>query len=73
MAETIPGGAYLSADGKTWVNAAGKPIAAPKESELYKARDEALPLAPDEFSAPPEQEEPEAEAKPRGRGSRKSS
>jgi hypothetical protein len=26
MAETIPGGAYLAADGKTWRDAEGKPI-----------------------------------------------
>lgn len=29
MAKTIPGGAYLSADGKTWHDANGKTIPAP--------------------------------------------
>lgn len=31
MATTVPGGRYLQADGKTWVDAEGKPVPAPVE------------------------------------------
>lgn len=35
MAETIPGGAFLLADKKTWVNANGTKIAAPRADSVY--------------------------------------
>lgn len=53
MAETKPGGAYLRADGKTWVDANGNPTDPPARDER-RAHDDAqaatpvaTPVAPD--------------------------
>jgi len=37
MAQTLPGGAYLSSDNKTWHDANGNPIPAPAEQSLKAA------------------------------------
>lgn len=75
MANTIPGGAYQLPN-KTWINAEGKPIPAPK-GPIYESREEALPLeealapetvtpgAEDEYSA--EKDLVEEEDRPRAR------
>ncbi len=34
MATTVPGGRYLNADGKTWVDAEGRVIPAPVEAPV---------------------------------------
>ena len=67
MPQTIRGGAYQLADG-SWINAAGKPIAAPNVSELYEREEVVLIRTPnqvtpgagllgtgDEFARPEEQ------------------
>lgn len=36
MAESIPGGAYLASDQKTWQNAAGQPLTKEQESAAKK-------------------------------------
>lgn len=48
MSETIPGGRYLSADGKTWHDANGKPVPAPAGFQ------QVLPEAPVEVQPEPE-------------------
>lgn len=71
MAETIPGGAFLLADKKTWVNANGAKIAAPRADSVYVRPEEPAVLTEaqitpgsepvDEFGAP---EEPVSEGQP---------
>lgn len=39
MAETVEGGAYLSADGKTWHDANGNEIKAPKGAEKSESEE----------------------------------
>lgn len=62
MPETIPGGAYLLPDKKTWVNANGTKIAAPRADSVYVRPEEPEALTGeqvtpgaglvDEFGAP---------------------
>lgn len=56
MTEIIKGGAYQRSDG-TWINAKGKPIAAPSGNVYKQEAEEVIPQAPggaDEFGAPVE-------------------
>ena len=46
MATTVPGGRYLKADGKTWVNANGEPIDVAEEvAEVAPAEVQPEPVA----------------------------
>lgn len=47
MAETIEGGAYLSADKKTWHDAHGKPILPPTPEALNAAGNFEAPVDPE--------------------------
>jgi hypothetical protein len=47
---TIPGGAYLDSDKRTWRDANGKVIKAPNLSELYRERDELQELEAGEIT-----------------------
>jgi hypothetical protein len=52
MAETIPGGAYLHSDGKTWQDSEGRPLKGEQVSEAVELLEEkASVLAEQERSA----------------------
>lgn len=51
MAETIVGGAFLAADGKTWHNAAGEPLSKEDAAKAQKLHAEQADQIADEETA----------------------